>query len=109
MNEWAGWNAAVWLLVDSLAVYRLTRLIARDTITRPLRRWFQARADPDQYFGLMVRPVGVFTEIIACMWCLSIYFAAVVVGLTWWVPFWWSFGAALLAFSAVAGWLGDKE
>jgi hypothetical protein len=97
VRSWLGWPAAVWILVDALAVYRLSRLVTRDTILRPARRWLTAR-----YEGMLV-------ELVGCMWCVSVWLAAAVVALTWWLPYWWSFPATGLAFSAVAGWLGDRE
>jgi len=87
----------VWLVVDALATYRLARLIARDTILRPFRRWLAEKYE------------GVLVELVGCIWCLSVWLAVGVVAATYFVPWWWSWPASALALSAVAGWLGGKE
>ena len=97
VTSWLGWPPWVWLVVDALAVYRLARLVARDTILRGLRRWVAGR-----YEGLAV-------EGMTCMWCLTVWFAAAVVALTYFVPWWWSWPASALALSAAAGFLAGKE
>lgn len=93
MGWWPNW---LWLLVDALAVYRLTRLVARDELLRPARVWLD-----DRYAGPLV-------YLVTCMWCLSIWLSAVVLLFTWWIPVAWSVVASGLAFSAVAGQLGEK-
>ncbi len=98
MTSWLHWSPAVWLLVDALATYRLTRLLVRDEITRRPRRWLA-----DHYEGWAV-------YLSTCMWCMSVWVAgAVVVVLTYFVPYGWSFVASVLAFSAVTGYLGSRE
>jgi hypothetical protein len=90
------WTTTTWLLVDLLAVYRLSRLIARDELLRPFRQWLDAK-----YTGPLV-------YLFQCIWCLSIWVSAAVVALTWWQPYAWSFVAAGLAFSAGAGLIGER-
>jgi hypothetical protein len=87
----------MWLLVDALATYRLTRLVVKDTVTERFRRWFAHRYE------------GPLVYLSTCPWCMSIWIAAAVVALTWGVPLAWSYVAAGLAFSTVAGYLSDRE
>jgi hypothetical protein len=93
--SWLGWGPAGWLVVDALAVYRLSRLVARDSITVKFRRWLEARYE------------GPLVTLSTCLWCLSVSFAAGTVLFTWWIPMVWSYVAAGLAFSAVAGLLSE--
>lgn len=95
-DSWLHWSAVTWLIVDALAVYRLTRIVVRDTILAGFRSWLS-----DHYEGMLV-------EWLSCMWCLSVWMAAGVVALTWWIPLLWSYAATALAFSAIAGFLGDR-
>jgi len=97
VTSWLHWGAATWLIVDALAVYRLARLIARDGLTKRVRRRMI-----DRYEGPLV-------ELVSCPWCLSVYFAAGAVVLTYFVPYAWSFIASGLAMSAVAGFLAERE
>lgn len=80
------------LLVDALAVYRLTHLIVEDKIAQPIRDW-------------AVRTSDFSMELVTCPWCVSIWFAAGVVLAQALVPTVWFFAALWLAFSAVAGFL----
>lgn len=91
---------AVWLIVDALAVYRLTRLVTRDSlplVARPrdaaVRRWGD-------------RALGYFVE---CPWCVSVWVAAAAVTGRVLTPTWWTPLALVLAFSAVTGWLAERE
>ena len=95
MTSWLNWGPAGWLVVDALAVYRLCRLVARDSITRPFRAWLER-----EYTGPLV-------TLSTCVWCLSVTAAAAVVALTWWIPLIWSYVAAALALSAAAGLLSE--
>jgi hypothetical protein len=97
MNSFLHWGAATWLVVDALAVYRLTRLVVRDELLRPFRTWMDRRYES-----------GWLLYWLTCVWCLSAAIAAPVVALTYFVPYPWSFVAAGLAFSAVAGAAGDR-
>jgi hypothetical protein len=83
-----------WLLiVNALAVYRLTRLVTDDELTDPLRTWvFKHRGETAQYF-------------VTCPWCVSVWFAFAVVLLNIWVPLVWMPIAVALALAAMAGFL----
>lgn len=89
-------SPALWVLVDSLAVYRLTILVTRDAITARLRGWLSAT----DATGIHRPRVWDF---LGCAWCTSIWIAGGVVVLTRLVPVPWSYVALVLAFSAAAG------
>lgn len=89
-RDWPLW---LWCVADALAVYRVTRLLVADTITRPFRRWLA-----DRYEGPLV-------ELWFCAWCMSVWVATGVVALTWYFPFAWSLVAFGLSLSAAAGYL----
>lgn len=89
-----------WLVVDALAVYRLARLVTRDSVplfARP-RDAIAARWDG--------RALG---ELVSCPWCASVYIAAGVLAARLLVPVPWSLIAVPLAWSAVAGFLSSRE
>lgn len=91
------WFTPLLLLLDGLAVFRLTRLITDDTIPfGRLRLRVEARW-----------PNAWFTELATCPWCMSVWVAAGVLGAHALVPAWWPYAAAVLAFSAVAGLLSS--
>ncbi len=98
MTSWGHWSPAAWLVLDALAVYRLTRLTQRDTITAGPRSWMHKR-----YKG------GWLLELVTCPWCMSFWIGLGVALATYFAPFAWSWPAAALALSAVAGWLTDRE
>lgn len=89
-----------WLVVDGLAVYRLARLLTRDSmplIARP-RDAIAARWG-DRALG----------ELVVCPWCVSIWLAAGVLAARLLAAEWWSMLALVLAWSAVAGFLSSIE
>lgn len=101
------------LVVDALAIARLTRLVTKDRITRPLRRPLIRRAYggqlPDHWNDL--GPTVVLDDpdspevayLLSCDWCASAYVAVVVVALRALVPGVWDPVARVLAGSQVAG------
>lgn len=70
---------------EAAASASLTRLIATDTITRPLR-WSLIREA--RSWGMAGRGVARAEELAGCPWCLSTYTAAVVIALRW-IPGGW--------------------
>ena len=95
-------SPGLWAVLDALATYRLTRLVTSDRITEGARR----RAGGwDPAIATMTRP-GLF-DFLTCPWCVGIWVAAAVVGLTAGAPSVWRYPAAGLAFAAVAGWLAE--
>lgn len=91
------WFTPFMLVLDALAVFRLTHLITDDRIpVGPLRDWVQRR-----------RPDSLLAEWFTCPWCCSPYVAAAVLVTHGVFPGWWPYVAAVLAFSAVAGLLSS--
>lgn len=91
-------------LVDAVAVYRLTRLLAADGITAEVRdaiiEW--THTGPD---SLLKRKVE---ELVECRWCVSMWVA---LGLVYLVRRrrWWANMADALAFSAIGTLLAGLE
>jgi hypothetical protein len=86
------------LLLNTGAVYRLSRLVSRDTLLGPTRDKVQ-----DRFEGMLV-------NLMLCMWCLSFWFAIVATFFTAWdtTHDTWLIIAAVLTMSAVVGMLGEK-
>jgi hypothetical protein len=119
------------LLVDSLAVYRLTRLATADAITQPLRdriieaaytsqgraeqhrqRWLQqaggmVEGDWQRIVDVDDQPPKLAT-LVSCSHCVSVYVAAAVV-LVARRSRWWPAVSDALALSAVAALLTRLE
>jgi len=84
------------LVLNALAVFRLTRLFTRDTITAPLR-------GSRRVGEFVIHPEALFD----CPWCVSFWAAIlVVVATATWTD--WPYAAAVLAFSAVAGIVSER-
>ena len=81
-----------WLTVNLLAVYRLTVLVGRDTITKRLR--------PERHLS--------WTLFMTCPWCTGAWFAAGAVALTRFWPGGWQYIALALALSGAAGFLAER-
>jgi hypothetical protein len=86
-------------LIDSLAVFRLTRLLVADSITKEPREAFQEWCLKGQRLKLL--------ELSSCPWCMSIHVAFGVVLARKIAPRAWGPIATALAFSAVAGILSE--
>ena len=91
---------AVWLLIDGLAVYRLSRLVTRDSL--PLIAGPRERVQ-DRW------PDRAVADLVVCPWCVSVWLAAGVLAARLLLPVPWSLLALVLAWSAVAGWLSEHE
>ncbi|MDE1904824.1 MAG: DUF1360 domain-containing protein [Rhodospirillales bacterium] len=87
----------LWLVIDALAVFRLTRLVTADIITDRPRRWVL------EHLG-----TGWF-DFVTCAWCVSMWIAGVVVLLTALAPTEWKYVAYVLTLSAVAGLLAARS
>jgi hypothetical protein len=102
------------LVVDSLATYRLAVLVTRDTITEPLRQairrhgWTDAETYPTEIGTLPGRFARWLFALMGCMYCTSLWLAAAVVALTRFYPSEWQYVGMVLALSAVAGFLGER-
>lgn len=103
-----------WLVVNGLAVYRLSVLFSRDKIAEPVRKWIWRRGwemvEHAQLPGRRYREkretrlgaAGRFVwELVICPWCLSVWFAGAVVTLTRLTPTTWQYPAILLALSGL--------
>lgn len=111
----------VWLyvLVDVLAVHRLTRLVTKDILTQRPRdaviRWAYLRAGHDPEVLGYAAPQAVVEAdmvedprgtpraavLVACRWCASVWCAAAIAAATWAIPdVWWWPALALAASSA---------
>jgi hypothetical protein len=94
------------LVLDALAVARLTRLVVADTLTAPLRDRLAGRRPGIEGSGghrIVVAARPRLAEFIACPWCVSPYLAALIVVCQALMPHVWLYVAAALAFSLVAG------
>jgi hypothetical protein len=87
----------LWLLINAFAVARVSRLIARDTITAGVRNRIQARAE------------GSLVNLVTCTWCLGIWLAAAATVLTCAASTrgWWLLIAGGLAVAELAGLLNE--
>lgn len=120
------WPLVLLVLIDVLAVHRLTRLVTADVITvRPRRaiiRWSYLRNghDPEIIEGdlegmvdadMSEDPCDVpkAASLVVCRWCASVWLAAgVVVASTLAPVVWWPIGC-VLALSTVATLLAGLE
>jgi len=88
------------MIADSLACYRLTRLIVDDTITDPLRARLVEADHP---------VAGFFAEVTDCRWCTGIWVGMGVMVLRRLAPRLWGPVADGLALAAIAGLLSVAE
>lgn len=81
------------------AVYRIARVIARDSILDGPRSRIQ-----NKYHGMLV-------NLMQCMWCLGFWFSIVAVFLTAWTTTHdlWLIAASMLTVSTVVGMIGDHS
>lgn len=89
------------LTVGALAVYRVTRLLVDDEVTRPLRERIGALAVVEQNERL--------AYLVNCPWCVSPYVAAAWAGLAAAAPAVAAPLGAVLAWSAASGLLSSLE
>lgn len=85
----------LWAVVDSLAVYRVTRLVVADVILDRPRAWLSGLGD---WQAVLVN----------CAWCVSVWIALPVLALTAFAANFWVWLAWPLAMSAVAGYLSER-
>jgi hypothetical protein len=88
----------VTLTVGGLAVHRLTRLVTRDELLRPLRDRIADR-----------NPEGRLAYLVSCPWCVSPYVAAAWALLAVTAPSVAAPAGAALAWSSAAGLLSAAE
>lgn len=103
-----------WLIINALAVYRLSILVSKDKVTKPMREriWglgryrkkvFATSSEMINYLteGTRARAARTLYELVICPWCLSVWFGMAVVALTALAPALWQYPAAALAISGV--------
>lgn len=91
-------GAFMLLLVNALAVYRIARVVARDTITDRPRT------------ALTTKFHGMLVNLILCIWCLSFWLAIGAVLLTVWSTSreGWLVIASMLSVATIAGQLSER-
>lgn len=74
-----------WWAVYALAVVRLTGLIAKDEITRPIREHLIERLNPDKGWHRKVAYLvgGATGDGDGCPWCLSVWIVTPLTPLIW--------------------------
>lgn len=84
------------LILGALATCRLAWLVARDSITAPLRDWTARKGTTSGVW----RWLG---ELVECPWCVSVWAGMLVAVTGWWWAgeWWWYIPVAGLAFSGV--------
>jgi hypothetical protein len=87
------------LIVDALAVFRLTKLVNDDEITADLRDKILERFHPED------TKIGY---LITCPWCVSIWAGGAVALARELAPRSWNVAASALAFSALTGLAAEK-
>lgn len=97
----------VWLVVNALAAFRLTRLWTRDSLPPlpSIRQYVLDRLDK----GREALPEHPLTALVDCPWCIGFWISVAVVALMSALPHWWPVVAVPLAFSAVVGWLASRD
>lgn len=100
--------SGLWFLIDSLAVYRLTRLVAADTIAERFRSWFLYRFVYDDVAN--VRPGREAWEgFVECRWCVGVWVAIGVTTAEWAAPVVWHPVGFMLAVACAAPLLARLE
>lgn len=84
----------VLLVVNVLAVHRLTHLVIDDKITEPIR---------DKIFDKFGQPHETWTYLFTCPWCTSIWVAVIAVAGSLFAPAFWIPAALVLALSSATG------
>lgn len=96
------------LVVDALAVARLTRMVTRDRIAQPLRvEWIsesyeRVGREVPEYVD-MDEDAPAWATFITCPWCTSVWIGAAVVVARRIAPRLWGPVAVVLATSEIAG------
>lgn len=91
-------------LIYALCVYRLAVLVVDDTITDPMRKWVKRSQK-----GHRTAQHPKLAKLVDCYFCTSFWAAIPVVVLAKYCSSWFLWVAAVFAFSAVAGFLAERE
>jgi hypothetical protein len=110
-------HSAWWLVVNIVAVYRLSILLSKDKICAPVRdrvwlfayEWVGYLGQPPEPGkrhkqrrpGWLGRVGKALHELVICPWCLSVWFAGGAIALTVLIPAVWQWPATILAVSGV--------
>lgn len=94
-------TSAILFIIYALCAYRVSTLIVVDEITNGMRikiiTWATKHKHP------------MVSKWINCVWCVSIWVGAIVVVVARFAGSWAVYPCAALAFSAVAGFLSERE
>jgi hypothetical protein len=105
-------HSATLLLLDALAVIRLTRLVIADELTAPLRaRLLGQRPATTRDLGgerILVVARPRLATFLSCPWCVSFWIAIGVVLMQAISPTACLYVTAVLAFSALAGFMLER-
>jgi hypothetical protein len=97
-------------VIDALAVYRITRLVTRDTITEELRETIAQEIQTTVQAGLITQKTAdKLTYLMECDWCMSIWVATIACFFKKYIPHVWDTIKYIMAASAVAGALSNQE
>lgn len=96
-------NTLTTLLIDTAAVYRLTKLVTEDYLTEDLRKMVQ-----EHFPAIIDRRTGMkrkhkFVYFINCPWCVSIWAAGFIFTLRYINPTLATYLSSILAASAATG------
>lgn len=105
-------HSVLLLILNALAVFRITRLVTADTILEGVRDLLTgpryAGGRDRSGFRQIVLKRARLAEWITCPWCVSPYAAVLVVTAQSLIPTVWFYVACVLAFSAVSGILAES-
>lgn len=88
------------VIVNALAVHRLTKLAIDDTILSSVR---------ERIFNKWPPSPTSWSYVLTCPWCISFWFALIAVIGMYTIPSIWYFIALVLALSSVVGLIEDRR
>jgi len=98
------------LLLDLLAVHRLTRLITRDEITNPLRETTEKEIGTAVTAKIISQSTAdKLIYLMGCDWCASIWAASFALAMRRYMPDFWNNLKYVLAASTVTGFIASYE
>jgi hypothetical protein len=98
------------LLLDLLAIHRLTRLVTRDHLTEPIRDRLHTEISIAATSGLLsAATADRLRYLLGCDWCMSIWVGVVAVTLRAVMPTPWRTLSFILAASTVTGFIATYE
>ena len=98
------------LVLDLLAVHRLTRLITRDEITEPLRETIEKEIGTAVDAKIITAATADrLAYLIRCDWCASIWAAGFALAMKRYLPDTWANLRYVLAASTVTGFIASYE